>query len=351
MGWGGPPDGADVVLSMRRLDRVLEHAAGDMTATAEAGCTIESLQRTLAERGQRLALDPLWPGRATVGGVLATADSGPLRVAYGAPRDLLLGVTVALADGTLARSGGKVVKNVAGYDLPKLFTGSFGTLGAITQAMFRLHPLPGAVRDLCFELPPGAVGRFVAVMGECSLLVAAAQVRVEAGATVACVRVESLPEAIEAKVARVERAVVEGGATRIEGDVAGEWGAGERLFEGRGRVSAVVKVGITPAQIEELVHVVASSQTRSQLVMQVYGVGLIRIDAEHADELAASIGRLRAEVGRLGGSLVVLEAPPEVKRHLGVWGEAGDALPLMRRVKHQFDPAGTLNPGRFVGGI
>src|SRR5438445_8673221 len=148
--WGNPPRHADLVLSTARLGRVLEHAWGDITATVQAGCTVAQFQRTLAEHGQRLALDPLWPERATIGGILATNDSGALRARFGSLRDLIIGVTLALADGTLARSGGKVVKNVAGYDLPKLAAGSLGTLGVITEAVFRLHPLPHEARSLSF---------------------------------------------------------------------------------------------------------------------------------------------------------------------------------------------------------
>src|ERR1700756_5141727 len=140
--WGNPPARADVILSTARLNRVLEHAWADLTVSAEAGCTIGKLQETLAKHGQRLALDALWPEHATVGGGLSTNDSGTLRLRFGSLRDLVIGVTVALADGTVASSGGKVVKNVAGYDLPKLVTGAFGTLGVITRAIFRLHPLP-----------------------------------------------------------------------------------------------------------------------------------------------------------------------------------------------------------------
>src|ERR1019366_4286120 len=139
MAWGNPPRGGDLIISTRRLSRIVEHAWGDMTATVEAGCTLQQLQQTLAEHGQRLALDPLWPGKATIGGILATNDSGALRIRFGSLRDLIIGITLVLADGTLAKSGGKVVKNVAGYDLPKLATGSLGTLGIITQAIFRLH--------------------------------------------------------------------------------------------------------------------------------------------------------------------------------------------------------------------
>ena len=141
--WGNAPARADVILSTARMNRVIEHAWADLTVSVEAGCTIAKLQETLAKHGQRLALDALWPERATVGGVLSTNDSGALRLRFGSLRDLVIGVTVALADGTVASSGGKVVKNVAGYDLPKLVTGAFGTLGVITRAIFRLHPLPG----------------------------------------------------------------------------------------------------------------------------------------------------------------------------------------------------------------
>src|SRR6059036_724988 len=146
-GWGNPPSRADVILSTARLSAIIEHAWADLTVTVEAGCSIRRLQETLAEHGQRLALDPLWPERATIGGVLSANDSGALRLRFGALRDLIIGVTIALPDGTLASSGGKVVKNVAGYDLPKLVTGAFGTLGIITRAVFRLHPLPRNTRS------------------------------------------------------------------------------------------------------------------------------------------------------------------------------------------------------------
>src|SRR5712664_4232229 len=145
--WGNPPSRVDVVFSTARLNEVTEHAWADLTVSVGAGCTIQTLQETLAQHGQRLALDPLWPARATVGGVLSSNDSGSLRLRFGALRDLVIGVTLALPDGTLASSGGKVVKIVAGYDLPKLVTGAFGTLGVITRAVFRLHPLPRNVRS------------------------------------------------------------------------------------------------------------------------------------------------------------------------------------------------------------
>src|SRR5580692_6114339 len=144
--WGNPPARADIILSTSRLDKMIEHAWADLTVSVEAGCTILKLQSALARHGQRLALDPLWPAQATIGGILSTNDSGSLRLRFGALRDLIIGVTLALPDGTLASSGGKVVKNVAGYDLPKLVTGAYGTLAVITRAFFRLHPLPRFAR-------------------------------------------------------------------------------------------------------------------------------------------------------------------------------------------------------------
>src|SRR2546422_4816286 len=142
LGWGNSPARADVILSTARMTEIIEHAWADLTVTVEAGCTVQRLQETLGQHGQRLALDALWPEKATVGGVLCTNDSGALRLRFGALRDLIIGVTIALPDGTLASSGGKVVKNVAGYDHPNLVTGALGTLGVVTRAVFRLHPLP-----------------------------------------------------------------------------------------------------------------------------------------------------------------------------------------------------------------
>src|SRR5258708_5103710 len=150
--WGNPPKRADLILSMARLNRVIEHAWADLTVSVEAGCTFQRLQNTLSQHGQRIAVDPLWPEGATIGGILSTNDSGTLRIRYGGLRDLIIGMTIALPDGTLASSGGKVVKNVAGYDLPKLVTGALGTLGVITRAVFRLHPLPHNQRSFTFEI-------------------------------------------------------------------------------------------------------------------------------------------------------------------------------------------------------
>jgi glycolate oxidase FAD binding subunit len=158
-------DGGDVVLSTRRLDQVLEHEAGDLTAIVEAGIGVRDLNEHLAGHGQMLALDP--PGNPTIGACIAGNLSGPRRHRYGTTRDLVIGVTVVLADGTIASSGGKVVKNVAGYDLGKLFCGSEGRLGLIARAGLRLHPVPEAGRTLVapVESPAEAARKALAILG------------------------------------------------------------------------------------------------------------------------------------------------------------------------------------------
>jgi glycolate oxidase FAD binding subunit len=321
--WGNPPRKADVLLSMRRQNRVLEHAWADLTVTVEAGCTIAELQRTLAEHGQRLAIDPLWPERATVGGILATNDSGVLRLAYGSLRDLIIGVTLVLADGTIASSGGKVVKNVAGYDLPKLTTGALGTLGVITRAVFRLHPLPRNTRTLTIAAKDAAdMQRVVLAILGAQLAPAAVQVRNG--------NVDILLEGTRDGIASQESAIKEFG-TLQEGspDV---WKAREELWDR----APIVKFTTLPSRIS------AASASFSRSVIQATGIGFAQVPVGHDGDLAG----LRAAMERDGGSLVILG-----RTQHDAWGSPGDALPLMRTVKEQFDPKGTLNPGRFVGGI
>ena len=215
-GWGNPPRGGDLILSTRRLNRVVEHAWGDMTATVDAGCRFQQLQQTLAEHGQRLALDPLWPDQSTIGGILATNDSGPLRIRFGSLRDLVIGITLALPDGTLAKSGGKVVKNVAGYDLPKLATGSLGTLGIITQAIFRLHPIPRESRTLSFSnTDSGTMNALILAIQDCNMVPTGVQVRAGSSSTPEVdLRFEGTAAGCEAQIEQTLR--IASGARRIE---------------------------------------------------------------------------------------------------------------------------------------
>lgn len=348
--WGNPPERADLVLSTRRLNRVVEHAAGDMTATVGAGCTIADFQRTLAQNGQRLALDPVFPDRATVGGVLATNDGGALRCAFGSLRDLVLGVTVGLPDGTLARSGGKVVKNVAGYDLPKLMTGALGTLGVITEATFRLHPLPQVVRELAWNAPTlRDAGRFLLSVQASTLAVAAIEVATTRNRpTRVQVRIEGSQAGVESATQRLAVLSTPCGMTRAE--IPADGPNRERLWQGIGEADAVCKVTCLPAQLGELCDSVDRCE-RWALVAHAPGLGLLRAGAPNSDGLTKTLSSLRGELRASGGSLVVLSAAADVKRRLDAWGDVGDSIALMRRVKERFDPSRVLNPGRFVGGI
>ncbi|MCG8351075.1 MAG: FAD-binding oxidoreductase [Chloroflexales bacterium] len=353
LGWGNPPHDFDLILSTERLNRVLEHAWGDMTATVEAGCTLARFQQALAQHNQRLALDPLWPEQATIGGILATNDSGSLRLRFGSLRDLLIGITIALPDGTLAKSGGKVVKNVAGYDLPKLMTGSLGTLGVIVEATFRLHPLPRATQSLSFAVPNVAqANQFLLKILDSSLAATGVQLRVDAAARVIVdTRFEGMPAAIDAQIRQVTRLAEPLAPTPASPEV---WRAAEALWSGADP-ALVCKVSVLPSQLgafwQAVEQVAAALRLAPAMVAQALGVGLLRLEGANKEVLLVALDRLRSAATGLGGSLVALHCPASIKARCDVWGAGGDTLPLMRLVKKQFDPQGTLTSGRFLGGI
>jgi glycolate oxidase FAD binding subunit len=346
--WGNPPAAVDNILSTRRLTGVLEHAHGDVTATVQAGCTVAAFNQRLAERGQRLALDPLWPCQATIGGILATNDSGALRAAFGTLRDHLIGITVVLADGTIARSGGRVVKNVAGYDLPKLFTGSWGTLGIIVEATFRLYPIARAAQSLRFKLSSiTTLSGVLAALAEHSIATTAVQIEAGSeGLPTVLVLVEGLPEAIEEKVRRVTQAA----GCPLAAVGVDAWSAGEQLFADA--EAWVMRISLLPTQwpaaCERIAELARSARWR--IVGLAVGVGLLSVAGDES-RVREAVDAMRGMLKRMGGTLTVLRCPCEAKKSIEVWPDVGDALSLMRRVKEQFDPTGTLSPGRFVGGI
>ncbi len=350
--WGNPPRRADVVLSTRRLNRILEHAWGDLTLSVEAGATVAQVQAALAEHGQRLAIDPLWPDRATIGGILATNDSGSLRARFGSLRDLIIGITVVLPNGVLARSGGKVVKNVAGYDLPKLNTGALGTLGVITQAVFRLHGLPRESRSVSFS--SDSLEKICARMNavrDSNLSYTALQVRANGQADH---RLDLLWEGTPEGIAAQDHELPSITRDLQSADPAGCWNTRQSLWERKDRPRAVVKLSILPMGLANFCAAVESCKSSHsiswEIIIQSPGVGLLRIEGDQS-QLVDTLIRLRANAKKSSGSLVVLSAPLEIKERLDSWGDPGDALPLMRAVKQQLDPHGILNPGRFVGGI
>jgi glycolate oxidase FAD binding subunit len=351
-GWGNPPVRADLILSTARLNRVIEHAWADLTVSVEAGCTIQNLQNTVAEHGQRVAVDPLWPERATVGGILSTNDSGTLRIRYGALRDLIIGATIALPDGTLASSGGKVVKNVAGYDLPKLATGALGTLGVITRAIFRLHPLPRHTRSFAFAArDPYDANRLMLAVQDSTLTHTGLQARFTAGAAPAVdVRFEGTEAGVAAQAAALRILAAPATETATSDPV---WQAREELWSSA-EPAAIAKFSVLPASVAEtcgrIRHLVDSLGVQWRAVVQGTGLGWLRLEASSVVAIHQVLHALRPELEQVGGSLAVLHRPTAMPA-IDAWGSGGDAFPLMLSVKRQFDSRGTLNPGRFIGGI
>jgi glycolate oxidase FAD binding subunit len=356
LGWGNPPAACDLLLSTTRLNRVLEHAWADMTVIVEAGCRVADLQKTVAEHGQELALDPLWPERATIGGILSTNDSGTLRARYGSLRDLIIGITVALPDGTLAKSGGKVVKNVAGYDLAKLFTGALGTLGVIVQAIFRLHPLPRERRSLSFSGTPEALNRLLLTIMASKLTPTGLQLRAAPGGAQLDVRFDGIAAGIQAQIDQARQLAAPVFApSDAPADI---WSSHQAIWDGAAP-ALVAKVCVMPAHIAAVCALFERSAKAQSLawkiVVQSVGAGYLRLEGNE-QALRATLLTLRNELAKtgdttIGGTIVALGCPVAVKRGLDVWGPPSDAQPLMVRIKRRFDPDGTLNPGRFVGGI
>jgi glycolate oxidase FAD binding subunit len=380
LSWGAPPARCDLVVDMRAMDQVLEHAAGDLVARVQAGVTIGQLAAVLASAsgsGQELALDV--PAEATVGGVVATGTAGPRRFRYGAPRDLLIGLTVVRADGVIAHSGGKVVKNVAGYDVGKLFCGSQGTLGLITEATFRLHPRPGAVAWVTAEFgpdePADACAAAVAAAG--SKLVPSAVELDWPGGSHRPLRVGALLEGTPSGVAERARQMssllaAAGGSVGVLDSAPARWGTLPESVPSRGglggsspRACTVVRVSFWLSALGSVLGALAAAAADAQVhpaVSGPAGAGALYacLDPGVSDEAAVRFvtmlrerllrGSLRDAQGLRVG-VTVLAASPRVLAAAGAYGPVPGAA-LMRAVKDQFDPEHRMFPGRlaFAGG-
>jgi glycolate oxidase FAD binding subunit len=343
----------EIELSLARFRGLREHAWQDMTCIVQAGCSWAMMQGELKLHGQMVALDPLWPERADVGGIVACNDSGALRLKYGGLRDLIIGMTVVLADGTVARSGGKVVKNVAGYDMHKLMTGSFGTLGVIVEVNFRLHPVEEHARTWTASLPDGAASTALdepmRALMDSGMVPSGVQLRVSQHESAIDVRVAGLAECLDEYGARVQSIF---GKLAIRDAAQDVWTARQGLFEKEDAL--VLKVSVLPSEIctvsEELRRWCAGESADAEAVAQATGLMTVAIVAA-PETLLILLDRLRAQVSGSGGSVVALQAPSQVREKIDVWGPDRGTLPLMREIKRRFDPHRILNPGRFVGAI
>ncbi|MGZ6675160.1 MAG: FAD-binding oxidoreductase [Solirubrobacteraceae bacterium] len=322
LGWGHPIEAPE--LSLAELDAIVEHNVGDLTAILQGGCPLATAREAFAAEGQMLALDPPDDG-ATIGGVIATGDSGPLRHRYGGPRDLVLGVQVALPDGSLARAGSKVIKNVAGYDLAKLMTGAYGTLGVVTEVSVRLHPAPREWLTVVVRRDdPRTLAATARELTHRPLEAERLDLRWEgdSGAVLVQLCGSSAPER----------------AQGIDGEVVEDdeelWAA-QRAGQ-RGPV--VLRVSTTQQGLDEVL--IASRDHGAICVARAaHGLAWLRLEAADAELVTGLRERL--------GACVLLDAPAALRREVDPWGTLS-AEPLMRRVKARFDPYDTLNPGLLL---
>jgi glycolate oxidase FAD binding subunit len=395
--WGAPPRRCDLVVDTLRLDQVVEHAAGDLVARIQAGAGMRRLGEVLAAAGQQLALDAA-PGAApgapgdgpagrepvgaepagtgTVGGTLATGTAGPRRLRYGTPRDLVIGITVVRADGTVASSGGKVVKNVAGYDLGKLFAGSYGTLGLIVEAVFRLHPLPAAATYTTVDAAgPAEARRMVAAAAGSQLAPTAVEIsRAGRGRPVHVgVLLEGDPAGVGERAAQLRELLGAGAVTSP--DAPGWWGSTGPPdgHNGAGGTGTLIRVGFWAAALPAVLAAIDGAAVAGGLDPLVAGsaaAGVIYVTlgaGAHPAAVAAFVASLREALARgaadarpasapvpdsppVLASAVVIHAPPAVRELADMWGPV-PGLALMRAVKDQFDPGHRMAPGRFAGGI
>jgi glycolate oxidase FAD binding subunit len=347
--WGRPPRRVDLIVSTARLNRLVAHRHGDLTATVQAGMRLRDLNATLRQHGQWLPIESAFD-EATVAGVVATNEAGPSRHRNGTPRDLVIGITLALTDGRLIKSGGTVVKNVAGYDLGKLLSGSHGTLAGIVDVTFKLAPIPSASSTLLvrYSEPDAAtVIRDVAAIAASQVEPAAFDIKVTSGDApyTLMMRIATSPGATDAQIA-VARALISGGApTVVTGEEA--YGIWRTQNAAPWRGDAAVRFSWLPAKLAQVVALVGEIQHLDEvgatLTARVAGSGLLRLSAD-ARSLIAAITRLRSSADV--GNVVVLRAPREVKDAVDVWGAPRDSDKVMRSLKQMFDPAGILNANR-----
>jgi glycolate dehydrogenase FAD-binding subunit len=357
LGWGVPPSRCDLVVDTLRMDAVLEHAAGDLVARVQAGARMNYVLGLLAAAGQEIALDV--PGTATVGGVVASGLCGPRRLRYGSPRDLLIGITVVRADGTVAKSGGKVVKNVAGYDLGKLFAGSAGTLGLITEATFRLHPLPAARAFVTATFPAdlgsSVAAASVAAAANSPLVASAVELHrpVPGGPVSVSVLIEGSRDGVAVRAGALAELLGGASPAEVSSEPPAWW---PWAIEADGGTLIRVSFWVSAlASVLDAVEAAARDSGTAPVVYGSAGAGVLYLALPTgADGAAGFVSSLREALGRPRGNVAVIAAPAAVRAALASDGGLSGRVPslgLMRAVKDQFDPGHRMAPGRFPEGI
>lgn len=330
-GWAGEPEPSPTVLDTTGMTGVLAYNPADMTIAVRAGTTLTEVQRVVAEHGQRVAFDAARVARgATVGGLVATADSGPLAQAYGSMRDLVIGATVVLADGTVARTGGHVIKNVAGYDLAKLMHGSYGAFGLLAEVVLRLHPIPAASRTVRLDADLDTASARAADV----LASALEPVSLEWADGTLLTRVEGTVAGADTRADELAR--LTGGAVLGDDEAAAAWSRHAELVG-----EAAVRIGCRPSRLRGVLAACAgpsvatesSEATVAGLATGIATVALTRHDGEHVHDVVAAAGGTSVTRRREAGTRA--------------WGAAPSALRVLTRVKRELDPGGRLGRGRF----
>ncbi len=360
MGLGNIPRQADVILGLERLDGLIEHDDANLTASVQAGLKVATLQKILAQRHQFLTMDPPNPGLATLGGTVAANINGARRMLYGGVRDLVIGMKMVLANGQQIKAGGRVVKNVAGYDMCKLFVGSLGTLGVITEVTFKLAPIPESAATLVASGPLAQALRLVDELSQSTLLPAAIAI-LSSDLFKATSTAPEMPavavwaEGFEEAVARHLRELQElaGGIGLTAEILRGE--THQRLWEhlrdfGANGKDIVYRITIPSASVAEVVEKIDKwiAADRPARYIAHAGCGTVWCSLDAVPPNAEWFSTLSALAQEQRGHVVMVAAPPAFKEGIDVWGPPPLSLAIMREIKHQFDPQGILNPGRFI---
>ncbi len=362
-GLGNIPRAIDVILSLERMDGLVEHDDANLTATVQAGMRLARLQEIVTAKNQFLPIDAPHPARATIGGIIAANSNGPRRTFYGGVRDLVVGMRMALATGEQIKAGGKVVKNVAGYDMCKLFVGSLGTLGIITEATVRIAPVPESAATIVARGTLNQCLKLVSALSQSTLLPTAmallsGETAKSAGISHAIpsvmVRVEGFAEAVKRHLHDIQTMSQNIGIPHQILDEASH----QRLWEtardfGVKEEGILYRLTVPLTSVEELLKSIEERAAHGAPVRYLAhpGAGTLWILADPDSSGIARFAELGALAAKDGGHAIVASAPPKLKEGIDVWGPAPPALAIMREIKRQFDPQGILNPGRFIAGL
>lgn len=356
--WGGLVNKVDLAISTQNINSLIEHAVGDLTITIESGMKLVEVQEILGKENQFLPIDPAFPETATIGGIIATADTGSWRQRYGGIRDMVLGISFVRADGEIAKGGGRVVKNVAGYDLMKLLTGSFGTLGVISQVTLRTYPLPPDSQTILLTGDNQVIATAAQTLRNSSLSPTKADLLSQGvvkalglpGGFGLILRFQSLTASVEAQCQQMQELCEELGlqTTLYQGE------SEEKLWQEltslvvnpTSQQSVTCKVGVLPstamatlAYLDEV-----TSKEGLGLIYNGSGIGKLHFNSEKS---STYLQKLRLSCQQNQGFLTILNSPTELKQKIEPWGYTGNAMAMMKSLKEKFDPQNILSPSRF----